>query len=236
MVTMAVQLESLFRSGGEPLIRFLDYCVLSMQPAPIFAFLATQYRFQPTIPGALALYDVFCAQQAPLRLPAGDALPPYNVHMVEHVEHLRGHWERERQRRQEASERRESDEQDHADVHDESTAFEDTGQTEWDEVEKVGELGEQAEADRPSEDRESSDWWPLVAPRRELFDRVVSRLDDSLATAINGFDPSLPPMENIPGGRLGQGQLAFVENVWKRSVRPQLVYAGFWRIANVGGN
>ena len=55
-----------------------------------------------------------------------------------------------------------------------------------------------------------------------------------LHTAARAFDPACRPIQNLPGGRLNTGQRAFVENVWRPRVRPQLVAAGFWRAADLG--
>ncbi len=79
---------------------------------------------------------------------------------------------------------------------------------------------------------------PPPSPVIFLFDDVVAHvrgdLDGPLHTAARAFDPTFRPMQNLPGGRLNVGQRAFVENVWRPRVRPQLVAAGFWRAADLG--
>jgi hypothetical protein len=79
---------------------------------------------------------------------------------------------------------------------------------------------------------------PLPSPVIFLFDHVVAHLrenhDGPLHAAARRFDPFLEPIENIPGGKLNVGQRAFLENVWRPRVRPQLVAAGFWKAANLG--
>jgi hypothetical protein len=76
-------------------------------------------------------------------------------------------------------------------------------------------------------------------PANYLFDFIIARLkedpDGSLQAVARQFDPSRTPLENLPGGKMSPGQRAFLEKVWQPRVRPCLVAAGFWRIANVGG-
>ena len=79
---------------------------------------------------------------------------------------------------------------------------------------------------------------PPPSPVIFLFDDVVAHLrgdlEGPLHTAARAFDPACRPIQNLPGGRLNTGQRAFVENVWRPRVRPQLVAAGFWRAADLG--
>ena len=71
-----------------------------------------------------------------------------------------------------------------------------------------------------------------------LFDPVVSYLRADIEGPIHSvarrFDPTRGPIQNLPGERLNSGQRAFVENVWRPLVRPQLVAAGFPRVATLG--
>jgi hypothetical protein len=78
---MAVELSGLFARGGPDLIAFLDYCVFSVQMAPVFAFLAVDFGSNPTASRALALYDVFCAAGAPARLKADAVLTPRDLRL-----------------------------------------------------------------------------------------------------------------------------------------------------------
>jgi hypothetical protein len=79
---------------------------------------------------------------------------------------------------------------------------------------------------------------PLPTPAGHLFDAVVADLtaapDGPLASVGRQFDPGRTPLENLPGGKMTPGQRAFVENVWRRTARPLLVAAGFWRVATLG--
>jgi hypothetical protein len=80
---------------------------------------------------------------------------------------------------------------------------------------------------------------PIRVPApRHLFDDLVERLrggeTDLVALPGRDFDPTLPPARNLPGGRMTEGQRAWVENVWHPGVRPRLVAAGFWRVSTLG--
>jgi hypothetical protein len=75
-------------------------------------------------------------------------------------------------------------------------------------------------------------------PDRAMFDFVVDdlrRQGGPLAQVAADFDPERSAAENLPGGALGPGQRSFVERVWRPVIRAQLVRAGFWRIATIGG-
>jgi hypothetical protein len=72
---------------------------------------------------------------------------------------------------------------------------------------------------------------------RYLFDVLVERMredQDPVLLPGKAFDPALTPAANLPGGRMTEGQRAFVERIWQPDVRPRLVAAGFWRVATVG--
>jgi hypothetical protein len=79
---------------------------------------------------------------------------------------------------------------------------------------------------------------PLRVPApAHLFDPVISGLREGEGDLVllpgEGFDPALTPEANLPGGRMGPGQRAWVERTWQKGVRPRLVGAGFWRVATV---
>jgi len=80
---------------------------------------------------------------------------------------------------------------------------------------------------------------PPTIPPRILFDGVHAALtaaDFEPVLAIREtYDPTRRPLENLPGGRMSEGQRAFVEKTWRARVRPALVRAGFPRIATIGG-
>lgn len=84
-----VDVDEVFRQGGAVLVDFLQYCVLSVQPEPVFALLVREYRAAPTAARALALYDLFCAPGAPARIRAESALPPYDLRLPRGLDPLR---------------------------------------------------------------------------------------------------------------------------------------------------
>ena len=76
---MAIDLHDVFERGGKPLINLLDYCVRSVQLDPVFVFLVRHYRNFPSVPRAVALYEIFCSPAAPARLSVPEVLPPLNL-------------------------------------------------------------------------------------------------------------------------------------------------------------
>ncbi len=84
--------EEHFTRGGKPLLDLLAFCVMSYRVEALFAFLVREYRLQPTPERALAMFDVFCAPQAPARMRAIEVLPPRNVAFQSEIERLREQW------------------------------------------------------------------------------------------------------------------------------------------------
>ena len=90
---MAIDLDDLFRRGGKELLDLLDYCVRSVQMDPVFVFLVREYRCHPTALKALAIYDGFCAPDAPARLSVRRALPPMDLRLQAALRPLKQWWE-----------------------------------------------------------------------------------------------------------------------------------------------
>ena len=88
-----VAITEVLTRGGAPRIALLRYCVMSVTMEPVFVFLTQEYRLRPTHVAALALYDVFCAPDAPARIKAGDALPPRNLGLVAAARSIRQQWD-----------------------------------------------------------------------------------------------------------------------------------------------
>ena len=82
----------LLSRGGEGRVALLRYCVMSMTPEPVFLFLVQEYRFRPTPPGALALYDVFCAPGAVARVRSPAGLAPRDMRLTAATAFLRRQW------------------------------------------------------------------------------------------------------------------------------------------------
>jgi hypothetical protein len=87
------------------------------------------------------------------------------------------------------------------------------------------------------EDRENTGAATILVPKY-LFDDLAVKVEEAAAVEIGilerDYDPAREPRENLPGERMTAGQRWFVERVWEPRVRPQLVTAGFRRIANIG--
>jgi hypothetical protein len=88
-MTVALDFDDVLERGGERLISFLHFCVYSVAMTPLFVFLAREYRFRPTVAGALALYDNFCAVDAPARLKADAILAPRDGRLDQLISRLR---------------------------------------------------------------------------------------------------------------------------------------------------
>ena len=85
-------LAEILTKGGERRIELLRYCVMSVTMEPVFVFLAQEYRLRPTHAAALALYDIFCAPDAPARVGVVEALPPRNLQLQATAESIRQQW------------------------------------------------------------------------------------------------------------------------------------------------
>ena len=84
-----IDIGDILTRGGEQRIALLRYCVMSVAMEPVFVFLAGEYRMRPTHAGALALYDLFCAADAPARIQAPNALPPRSLHLSSAIQSIR---------------------------------------------------------------------------------------------------------------------------------------------------
>jgi len=78
---VSIDFEETMNRGGNELIQFLHFCVYSVELAPIFVFLAREYRMRPTVSGALALHANFCENGAPARIKADPVLAPRNLQL-----------------------------------------------------------------------------------------------------------------------------------------------------------
>lgn len=211
---MAVNVGEVFARGGKGLIDLLEFCVISVRMDPVFVFLAGEFRTLPTARGAVALYELFCARDAPARLSALRALPPYDLRLPAAIRPLAERLERERRER----------------------ATEALAETEEVGVESIEDErtpgGVTAAGGATTEELP-----PTLFPARYMFDEVVLQLEagrrGQLREVGELYDPSLTPHENLPGRRMSPGQRAFVDRVWVPRVRPRLVAAGFRRVADI---
>ena len=88
----AVDLNQILMKGGERRVALLRYCVMSIAMEPVFVFLTHEYRLRPSHVAALALYDIFCAPDAPAKIRASEALPPRNLSLVAATQAIRRQW------------------------------------------------------------------------------------------------------------------------------------------------
>ena len=87
-----ISIDDTLARGGAERIALLRYCVMSVTMEPVFLMLVQEYRYRPTLDGALALYDMFCALNAPARLGAYALLPPRELTVGAAIEHIRSDW------------------------------------------------------------------------------------------------------------------------------------------------
>lgn len=91
---MPLSTEEIFRRGGRELVDLLEYLVISFQMDPVFLFLTSEYRSQPTADRAVALYDVFCAPRAEARVSAVHSVAQRGLSLQKEVESMRAARER----------------------------------------------------------------------------------------------------------------------------------------------
>jgi hypothetical protein len=76
-----------------------------------------------------------------------------------------------------------------------------------------------------------------VQPGKNIFDSLAVYVRQNRRGAIarvkRRYNPTRTPTENLPRGKMTEGQKQFVTAVWEPRVRPTLVAAGFRRVANI---
>jgi len=75
-------LQRLLDAGGTDRLNLIRFGVISATVEPVFLFLVSEFRLRPTATAAHALYDAFCAPQAPARLATLEALPPRDLRLL----------------------------------------------------------------------------------------------------------------------------------------------------------
>lgn len=171
-------LETLERRG-KGMLDFLDYCVRSMQMEPLFVYLVHEYRANPTVPKAIALFHTFCAPGALAKV----SVKPDDEQIQSAMGPIRVSWTR---------------------------------------MQAALVFGPGHGA-------------PPLLPPASLFDRVVDEIMGAgiFARLKRRYKVDRSPVENLPGGRMNRVQQHFVERIWEPIIRPHLVAAGFWHIAEV---
>jgi hypothetical protein len=78
-MTSALDIPAILAEGGEAAIALLQFAIRSGQREPLFYALVTDYRQRCNHQTALALFDLFCAADAPARLSISHVLPPQDL-------------------------------------------------------------------------------------------------------------------------------------------------------------
>lgn len=91
---MPILLDETLTRGGKPLVDLLQFAIYSVQLEPLFLTLVQDYRTLASIPRALALFDTFCAMNAPGRIQAREVLPPLHLRLELDIRLLRTSSER----------------------------------------------------------------------------------------------------------------------------------------------
>jgi hypothetical protein len=156
------------RSAG--MLDFLDFCVRSMQMDPLFVYLVQEYRANPTVPKAVALFHTFCAPAAVAKVSVNtddpqiqNAMRPITVS--------------------------------------------------WTRMQAALVFGPGNGA-------------PPLSPPASIFDRLAEEIMRAGILARLKRDYR-------QGAKMNRIQQHFVEKIWQPIIRPHLVAAGFWRIAEV---
>jgi hypothetical protein len=87
-----IDIDAILARGGRERLDLMHYCVMSITMEPLFLFVSGEYRLRPTHVGALALFDMFCATQAPARLAAYELIPPRELSVAAEVSRIRERW------------------------------------------------------------------------------------------------------------------------------------------------
>lgn len=82
-------IPALLAQGGETAIGVLQFSIRSGQLEPLFYALVTEYRQRNNHLTALTLHDLFCAADAPARLPVPYVLPPQDLRFAATIPMLR---------------------------------------------------------------------------------------------------------------------------------------------------
>jgi hypothetical protein len=88
-LNLPADINRILAAGGKQRIALLRLCVMSVQMEPVFVFLTQEYRLHPTHDAALALYDVFCAPDAPAGIEARDMLSPRDLRLLSVIRAIR---------------------------------------------------------------------------------------------------------------------------------------------------
>lgn len=169
-----MQLSETLDRRSKGTLDFLDYCVRAMQLDPMFVFLAQEYRINPTIPKAVALFHTFCAPVAPAKV----SVEPDEEQLQRMMGPITVTWTR---------------------------------------MQAALVFGPGNAA-------------PPMPPPPSLFDSLVDKImrNGVLGKMRRAYQARHDAVEET-----NRVQEHFVERIWRPIIRPHLVSAGFWRIAEV---
>ncbi|OYP35827.1 hypothetical protein [Rhodopirellula sp. MGV] len=91
---MAINIESVFSSGGKPMLEMLTHCVFSINSDVLFSFLVREFQTRPTAQAAVVLHDVFCVTQSPMCLSDNTLIVPKDWRLANEVDRFRKQIER----------------------------------------------------------------------------------------------------------------------------------------------
>jgi hypothetical protein len=86
---MPVELDHALTIGGKVTIHFLQYCLFTKRAEAVFLYCAQKYRYSPTAPGAMVLFEGFCAEKAIAKLSLPELLPPISLRLKGEIEKIR---------------------------------------------------------------------------------------------------------------------------------------------------
>jgi len=166
-------IETLDRKS-KGMLEFLDYCVRSMQSDPVIVLLVQEYRCNPTIPKAVAIFHTSCSPGAPAKV----SIDAEDEHLQNAMRPITVSWTR---------------------------------------MQAALVFGPGNGA-------------PPMPPPSWLFDGLAQRI---LRTGVIGKLKEQYQVARGPGEKINRVHQHFVEKIWQPIIRPHLVAAGFWRIAEV---
>lgn len=213
--------QTTYQRGGRELVDLLTHCVFSFNTDALFLFLVREYQFRPQADSALAIYDVFCAANAPARISDTRSIPPKDMRIDHAICTLRREFLA-------ATQPPDATQPDGAEVAGQDSAGQGSADESPENQSETVAVEDVAESTPPA----------IPLPPRYLFDSIATQLAVAESSKVKAlekyYDPKLTPKENLPGGELSAGQRSFVDNVWSPRIRPYLVSAGFWKLATVG--
>lgn len=86
-------LMNILETGGRNCLELLELSIQTMRSDVIFVYLERDFRLNPRLTAALALYDCFCVSGAPIPLSTNTEAAGPDYTLIAHIERLRSEWE-----------------------------------------------------------------------------------------------------------------------------------------------